>query len=31
MRIAKKDYTAFAAFCRLVDLAESKELLVKLH
>jgi cellulose synthase operon protein C len=31
MRIGVKDYGAFAAFCRMVDAAEGKELLVKLR
>jgi hypothetical protein len=31
MRIAIKDYPAFATFCRMVDAAEAKELLVKLR
>lgn len=30
MRVTTKDYGAFSTFCRMVDLAESKELLVKL-
>jgi tetratricopeptide (TPR) repeat protein len=30
MRVAKAAYSSFAGFCRMVDLAEAKELLVKL-